>query len=71
MAEERIASVATLKTEAMIAQEIKDALRPVAQSVAEIMEKAARHGMMPQYNITQNQFGKFVVSEITITKQIL
>lgn len=70
MAEDHLKSVTTLKTEADLAREIKDELRPLAERVAIVMEKAARLGMQPNYTITPNAFGKFIVSEITVMKQI-
>lgn len=64
------ASVHEIKSDAVLAKEFKDSLRPLLEQQSLIMEQAGRLGMQLGWSVSMNQFGKYVVSEITVTKQL-
>lgn len=56
------------KTDAVIAQELRDQLRPLLEQICAKMDRSRAEGMQLGWSITMNGFGKSVISEITVMK---
>jgi hypothetical protein len=64
-------TVTTLRTDAVVAQEIRDQLSPLLDQVCSIMAQAKADGLIVAWNIQPDSFGrKFSVVEIAITKPL-
>ena len=64
-------TVTQLRTDAIIAQELRDELGPLLDKVCEVMAKAKASGMQLAWNIQPDSFGRrFRVVEISIVKPL-
>lgn len=64
-------NLVTLRTDAVIAQELRDELTPFLERVCEVMAKAKASGMGLSWNIQPDSFGRrFRVVEISIVKPL-
>lgn len=60
-----------LRTDAAIAQELRDKLNPLLDQVCGIMAQAKADGLMVSWNLQPDSFGrKFKVTEISIVKPL-
>lgn len=64
-------TVTQLRTDAVVAKEVRDALSPLLDQVCEIMSGAKASGLQVAWNIQPDSFGRrFRVVEISIVKPL-
>ncbi len=60
----------TTKTDAQLAQELRDELTPLLQQVGTIMQRARNAGLTVGFNVTADQHGRFDIREINIVRPL-
>lgn len=65
-----VASLVPGKTDAEKAKAYRAELGPVLEQVAEMVNRAARDGLVLGFNMTRDQFGIMRTGEILVTKPL-
>lgn len=59
-----------LRTEAVVAQELRDEIAPHLTAICQIMDKARAAGFTLNFNIAPDQFGRHRAPEVSIVKPL-
>lgn len=59
-----------LRTEAVIAQELRDEIAPLLVDICRVMAKARAAGLTLNFNIAPDQFGRHRAPEVSIVKPL-
>lgn len=62
--------VTMLRTDAMIAQELRSEIGPLLAGICHAMDKARAAGLKVDFGITQDAFGRHLPPHISITKAL-
>jgi len=68
VSEETQGNVTKFKTDQMIADEIREELRPLVAQVCKIMDKGTRAGLLVDFGVTRNQIGLHFCAAIEVKK---
>lgn len=63
-------NVERLRTDAVMAQDIRETLEPLVTKICQIMDDAKRHGLIVSFNIASDQYGRTKVVEINIVRPL-
>lgn len=63
-------TVATFRTEADIAKELRDELAEPLAAICRVMDKARASGLKVDFSIQSDAFGRFVPPYVMITKSL-
>lgn len=65
-----LSNVEALRTDAAIAQELRDEVAPHLSAICRAMNKARAAGLVLNFNIAPDQYGRFRSPEISIVKPL-
>jgi hypothetical protein len=70
MTDSNIAQLVPGPSDAERAEEIRTAMRPHLEALAQIMTRASRDGMQANWNMAADQTGRWSLQQITVVKPL-
>lgn len=70
MSGEPFSRINTVPTDADVAQNIRDEIRPVLEQLAAILNRGKAHGLIVSFTMQQDQYGRATVTEPSIVRPL-